>query len=324
MVLIDDRLHHLANLESLLSAGVGFIGQDVADARETLLTVFAVDIIANVALDRVASLSGPGESFARLDVSVVVMTHQNVTRFIDVFGPVLCLSVQAHDAVVAADALVIFGGDAAGIIQRAFSGQDHGGFGRHHQDAASVHEHGGFGVPIRLGSDVDAVHEQVDFAARLRELDEPPQDTRNPVHVLDAAVHRNLCACGDGEPFQRDALLLGQIQRRQDALALCFGEGAKILAGIAQQHDAGHTFGIASREVADHAHDNVRLVLAVWANHGDEVVFGIEIVFHKFARRKLGPGVLRRGCEHPNNLVWVNEATLAHADNFLFIFGQRF
>jgi hypothetical protein len=50
MVLIDDRLHHLANIESLLSAGVGFIRQDVADARETLLTVFAVDIIANVAM----------------------------------------------------------------------------------------------------------------------------------------------------------------------------------------------------------------------------------------------------------------------------------
>ena len=52
---------------------------------------------------------------------------------------------------------------------------------------------------------------------RLRELDDPPQHRRDPVHVLGAGVHRDLGAGGDREPLDRHAEPLGEVERGDDA-----------------------------------------------------------------------------------------------------------
>ena len=90
-----------------------------------------------------------------------------------------------------------------------------------------MHEHRRLGVPVRLGADVDAGHDDVDLAARLRELDDPPQHGGDPVHVLGAAVHRDLRPGGEREPLERDAELLGEVERGDDAPALGLGQRAR-------------------------------------------------------------------------------------------------
>jgi hypothetical protein len=37
------------------------------------------------------------------------MAHEDVARFIDILSPILRLSVQTHDAIVAADSQVVLG-----------------------------------------------------------------------------------------------------------------------------------------------------------------------------------------------------------------------
>ena len=244
MVLVDDRHHHFANVEGFLPPGIGLVRQDLADQREALLAVRAVRIDSHVAIDGIGRRGPPGEPLARRHVGVVIVAQQNVAGFIDVARPVLRLAVDAHDAVVAANALIVFGRDAAGVVQRALAGEHHRRFRRHDQNAPSVHEHGGFGVPVGLRADVDPVHHQIHFAARLRELDQAAQDAGDPIHVLHAAVHRDLGAGRDGEPLQGNALRFGQIQSGEDAPAFGFGDGAQILARISQQQNPRHAFGI--------------------------------------------------------------------------------
>ena len=45
------------------------------------------------------------------------MPQQDVAGFIDVARPVLGLTVDSHDAVVAANALVVLGGDTARVVE---------------------------------------------------------------------------------------------------------------------------------------------------------------------------------------------------------------
>ena len=113
MVLVDRGLHHPANVECFLSAGVGLVGKDVADTSEAFFPRCAVRVFANVAVDWVAGCGGTRESFAAHDVSVFVMRQQDVASLIDVTRPVLGLPVQAHDAVISADPKIVFSGNAA-------------------------------------------------------------------------------------------------------------------------------------------------------------------------------------------------------------------
>ncbi len=55
-----------------------------------------------------------------------------------------------------------------------------------------MNEHGSLGVPIGLGADIDTVDNHVDLATCLGELDDAPQRSGDPVHILCAAVHRDL------------------------------------------------------------------------------------------------------------------------------------
>ena len=80
-----------------------------------------------------------------------------------------------------------------------------------------MHQHRGLGVPVRLGTDVDAGDDDVDLAAVLGELDDPPQDAADPVHVLGAAVHRDERAGGNGKPLERHVHLFGEVEGGVDA-----------------------------------------------------------------------------------------------------------
>ncbi len=186
-----------------------------------------------------------------------------------------------------------------------------------------MHEHGGLGVPVRLRADVDSVHHQIHFAAGLRELHQAPQDAGNPIHVFHSAVHRDLGAGRDGEPFQGNALRLGQIQSCEDAPAFWFGYGAQILARISQHQNAGHALGIPGGEVADDADDDVGFVLTIGTIDGDQTAFRVKIMLDKIAGGKFRPRVFRSGCEHFDDFVRIDEPALAHANDFLVVFGQR-
>ena len=147
------------------------------------------------------------EALARARRSVLVVGEQDAAGAGEIGRPVLRLAVGAHDALVAADAEVVLGRDAAGVVERLLAGQHHGALGRHDEDAARVHEHRRLGVPVGLGADVDAGDDDVDLAAGLREEHDAPQDRGDPVHVLGAAVHGDLGPGGEREPLQRNAEL---------------------------------------------------------------------------------------------------------------------
>ena len=147
--------------------------------------------------------AGRGNALAGRPVGVRVVRQQHVHRPGQVGRPVLRLPVRAHDPVVAADAEVVLGRHAAGVVERLLAGEHHRGVRGHHQDALGVHEHRRLGVPVRLGADVDPGDDDVDLAAVLGELDEPAQHPGDPVHVLGAGVHRDLRAGGHREPLDR-------------------------------------------------------------------------------------------------------------------------
>ena len=168
VVLVGDCPHHFPNVEGLLPPWIGFVRQNFADQSEALLPILTVGMDSHIPSYGIIRHGAPREALAGRDVGVVIVTEQNVAGFINVTGPVLCLAIDAHDAVVTANSLVVFRGDATGIIERALAGQHQGGLGRHDQDSASVHEHGGFGVPIGLSADVDAVDYHVHLAAERR------------------------------------------------------------------------------------------------------------------------------------------------------------
>ena len=101
-----------------------------------------------------------------------------------------------------------------------------------------MHQHGGLGVPVRLGADVDAGDHDVDLTAALGELDDPLQRLCDPVHVLRAGLHRDPGAGGDREPLHRHAHRLGEVQSGDHPRALRLAEGAQRAQRIAAEQDA--------------------------------------------------------------------------------------
>ena len=150
-------------------------------------------------------------SFTRDDVGVAVVTQQHVARVGEGGRPVLGLAVGAHDPVEPADAEVVLGGHAAGIVQRLLPGEHHRTGRCHNQDAPGVHEHGGLGVPVRLRTHVDPGDDNVHLAADLGELDQAAQHGGDPVHVLGAAVHGYPGAGRQREPLDRHSDPFGQV-----------------------------------------------------------------------------------------------------------------
>ena len=126
-----------------------------------------------------------------------------------------------------------------------------------------MHQHGGFGVPVGLRPDVYPVNQEIDFPSRLSEVDQPPQDASNPIHVFNAAVHRDFGASRDREPLQRNIHLFGQIDSRHNPATLGLSECPQILAGIAKENDAFHAFGIFVSKIPDDSENDVGLILPV-------------------------------------------------------------
>ena len=114
---IDRSPHHRANVERLLAAGVALVGEDVADPRQLRIRR-RVRRRTYITIGRVGGRRAAGEAFARRHVGVLVVREQQPAGGLDVRRPILGLAVWAHDPLVAADAEVVLGGDAAGVIQR--------------------------------------------------------------------------------------------------------------------------------------------------------------------------------------------------------------
>ena len=209
---------------------------------------------------------------------MVVVREQDVARGPQVRRPVLRLAVGAHDAVVAADAEVVLGRDATGVVQGLLSGEHHRTVGGHHQDALGVGEHGGFGVPVRLRADVDARDDDVDLTACLGEGDDATQAARDPVHVLGARFHGNRCTGGQCEPFDGCAELLGEVDGRDDSRALGLGDGAECLGRVAEQRDASDALGVLGRRCGGHADDDACGVAAVGTVDRCKHTVGVEVV----------------------------------------------
>ena len=83
------------------------------------------------------------------------MSQKDVARLRKVARRILGLPVGPHDSVVAADAEVVLGRDAAGVVERLLAGEDHRSLRNHHQDASRMHQHRRFRVPVGLGAHVD-------------------------------------------------------------------------------------------------------------------------------------------------------------------------
>ena len=190
MILVGDRADDRPDVERLLTVGIHLLGEDLSNGGE-VTACEDVRVVGDVAVDRVAGDEATRCLLTGHHVRVVVMRHQHVAGSTEIRCPVLRLTVGAHHPVVAADAEVVFRGHTTGEVERLLAGQHHGRLRGHHEDALRVHQHGCLGVPVRLGSDVDARDDDVDLAAFLRELDDSLQCTCHPIHVLGTRIHRD-------------------------------------------------------------------------------------------------------------------------------------
>ena len=118
--------------------------------------------------------------------------HQDLAGSAEVGGEILRLTVRTHDAFIPADSIVILRRDTTGVVEGLFASQNHRPIGGHDEDATGVHEHRRLGVPVRLSANVNAIDDHVDLATCLCELYDAPQRPGDPVHVLSAAIHRDL------------------------------------------------------------------------------------------------------------------------------------
>ena len=175
---VDRRAHHAADVERLLAAGVGLLGEHVADARQRRARSRCAASRGRRGRRGSLRRGATRKAFAGSDVGVLVVREQDAARGRQVVRPVLALAVGTHDSLVPADPEVVLGRDRARVVERLLAGQHHRARRRHDEDAARVHQHRRLGVPIRLRADVDAGDDDVDLASRLRELDDPPQHAR--------------------------------------------------------------------------------------------------------------------------------------------------
>ena len=174
MILVGHRPHDRADVEGPLAVRVSLGREDVADRGEARAGV-VMRVAGDVPRDRVGGHRAARRGLTWGDVGVrVVGTSARREQRPGWVALVLGLPVRPHHSRVPADAEVVLRGHAAGEVQRLLAGEHHRGRRGHNEDAPGVHEHGGLGVPVRLGADVDAGHHDIDLAACLGELDDPP------------------------------------------------------------------------------------------------------------------------------------------------------
>ena len=289
-------MHQSADVERLLAVGIVPVGEDVTDDGKVAVFPSRVWCAAYVAVDRVDGHGPARVTLARDDVRVLVMGEQDRAGVLDRLCPVLALSVRAHDTVEASDAEVVLGRHTAGKVQCLLAGEHHRAVGCHHEDAACVQQHGGLGVPVRLGAHVHSRDDDVHLAAALREFDETAEDGGDPVHVLGAAVHRDARTGREREPLDRHPQPLGEVDAGDDATALRLGEVAQPARGITQQHDPGHSLRHLGGVVGEQANHDVGHVLPGQPVDGYELAGSVEVVLGETARwesARARPAVVR-------------------------------
>ena len=108
---------------------------------------------------------------------------------------------------------------------------------------------------------------------------------RDRVHVLGAAVHRDLGAGRQREPLHRQAALLGQVEGRDDEGALGHGDRAERLGRVAEQRDPGHALGVALGRRASPAPTTMPAVLrARRPVDRDQPAVGVQVVLDEACR----------------------------------------
>ena len=130
---------------------------------------------------------------------------------------------------------------------------------------------------------VDARDHDVDLAAALGERDDPAKRASHPVHVLGAGVHRDPGAGRQREPLQRDAHLLGEVERGADPGALGLGDRTERLGRVAEQDDAGDALGVPLGRRGRDAGDDAGLVEPARALDRDQPAAVVEVVLDEAA-----------------------------------------
>jgi len=204
--------------------------------------------------------------------------------------------------------------------------EHHGGARCHDQHAAGVLQHRGERVEVALRADVHAVHDDVNDTTRLGEGDDAPHDARRGVEILGAAVHRDARATRDRDPLHRQPQTLGQIQDRDDPIALGDRQRPHAHGRVREDQHAPHALGHLLGGRVDDAEDDGAGVLAVGAagntDRGGPLCRGIEVVLLEAAGRDPVLVQLHRARsagEHADDLVGVDQVPAARLDHLALV-----
>ena len=81
-------------------------------------------VIPHVTCRRVIGLGASWEAFARHDVGVVIVTHQDLHGRTEVVSKVLRLAIRTHD-LIPADTIVVLRRDTTRVVKGLLTSQDH-------------------------------------------------------------------------------------------------------------------------------------------------------------------------------------------------------
>ena len=174
--------------------------QDLADRLEWLRLVVGVN--GQVAIDRVVA-GDRGRALVVTPRAQGVVREDHAIGVDDIVGLMVSLAIGSHDLGIAADGGVGGEGAAAAEGERTLAGEHHRLILEHDQHALVVTEHRGFGIPVGLGTHVDAIDDDDHLATALGEMHDARHDCRAPVHVFGAGVPGDPGSCRKGDPLNR-------------------------------------------------------------------------------------------------------------------------
>ena len=136
----------------------------------------------------------------------------------------------------------------------------------------------------------------------------------HPVHVLGAAVHRDLRAGRQREPLDRHAHPLGEVDGRDDPAALRLGHRAQRARRVAEEGDAGDALGVLLGRGADDPDHDARPVAPRRSIHRHEPPVLVEVVLDEVAPVS---------GEQPDELVGVDGAAPPGRQHLLGVVVER-
>ena len=219
-VLIDDRRHHGAHIEGALTSWVRFVVKDLANGLEVEPFLRSKDEVTYRTRCGVFAFEKPRHLLARGDVAVPVVFEERLIRLGQVTRVVLRLAIRPHHPFEAANRLFVFRRHGPRRFESSAPGQHHGGARGHDEGTLGVHQHGGERVEVTLRANVDSLHDQIDLATRLGEMNDTTHHTRGGVEVFGAAVHRDLCTTRYGNPLDGNATFFCEVECCDQSIAL--------------------------------------------------------------------------------------------------------